>query len=197
MALLHTWLRRLPFVAVLALGFSSLNSGRAHAATPSFLRPATRPISFMAGLGPTFEITHRDVPDGFVFDHAMMFHFKKDASGPALGFELLFENLDDDIFGLQTGLKFEYDIQIVRNLAIYVSPGGSVGYHGFFWEDRFDDDHSSHAIYIKPAVTGKVIFDNRWMVWLSPIGHDFIFGGPWDDDFAMRWNVRLGAGVIF
>ena len=183
-------IRRCAIISTLTLTSLAALSAEAQAAkTPPFLREADRPIAFMWGLGPGFGVTD-NIPDVFKFTQDLMFHFRKSAAGPALGFNMQEGFLNGGGFSFQTGPKFEYDIQVKKGLAVYITPSIGFGYHGMFF-----DNWNNHGAYIHPGVAVKTIFVNRWMVWLAPHDLDVIIGGG--NNVRIRVDFRFGGGVIF
>ncbi|HEY8379428.1 MAG TPA: hypothetical protein VIK91_23210 [Nannocystis sp.] len=149
--------RRRLSLAAAALGTAlvgaALAPAEAEAAVPKVLRPGTRPMQFLFGLGPAWGIGGSAYywgyyrgdgcpgpaycpyygPRGFgafgAFKLTQEFngHFSGNASGPALGV-LLNEEFNGGYFGFVVAPKFTYDIQPKRDLGLYISPNVSVGY---------------------------------------------------------------------
>lgn len=139
-----------------ALVGGSLAPADAEAAVPRVLRPGTRPMQFLFGLGPSWGIGGSSYyygagyyapgcvnPPGpgnpcgayggfgywgaFKLTQEFNGHFSGNASGAALGI-LLNEDFGYRRFGFVIAPKFTYDIQPKKDLGLYISPNVSLGY---------------------------------------------------------------------
>jgi hypothetical protein len=152
--------RRRSLLAAAALGAAlvggALAPAEAEAAVPKVLRPGTRPMQFLFGVGPSWGIggsahyygggfygggdacpgpaycPYGARGFGFYGSFKLMQefngHFSGNASGPALGI-LLNEEFGYQRFGFVIAPKFTYDIQPKKDLGLYISPNVSLGYH--------------------------------------------------------------------
>jgi hypothetical protein len=112
-------------------------------------------------------------------------HFQGDAEGPALGavFEEAFLR---DTFRFAAACKFWWDIKIIDDLGLYLFPEAKLGMS--LWNPPV-------AGFFNTAVGfgGKLILDDRWMVFLKPITADFHIG----PSFIFAWDILAGGGVTW
>ena len=208
----------------------------AEAGVPRILRPGTRPLAFLLGFGPSsgFHDSYRyGYGNGcgkgngnpycgyggwyggygaFKVTQEFMGHFSGNASGAALGI-LMNQEFAGSYFGLNIAPKFTYDIQIKRDLGLYISPHFSLGYHlshyNYGYYNGFGYGAANyHAANIQTGVAIKLILDDRWLVWAQPIGFDITVGpgnyycgagfvGSCGTYTRARYDFLLGAGVTF
>ena len=176
------------------------------AAVPRVLRPGTRPLAFLFGLGPSWGIGGRyryGYYDGdyngcgkgnpycgyngwyggygaFKLTQEFMGHFSGNASGAALGV-IVNQEFSGSYFGLNIAPKFTYDIQPKRDLGLYISPSFSLGYHlsHFNYSYYYGLGYGGanyHAANIQVGVAVKLILDDRWLVWVQTPNFDFTVG---------------------
>ncbi|MCY0992384.1 hypothetical protein OV203_34920 [Nannocystis sp. ILAH1] len=227
-------------LATAALGAALLGStvapSNAEAAVPRVLRPGTRPMQFLFGLGPSWGIGGSShyydagyygpgcgAPGfpcryggfgywgSFKLTQEFSGHFSGNASGPALGV-LLNEEFGYRRFGFVIAPKFTYDIQVKRDLGLYISPNVSLGYQ--LLSDRWNYyngayyHYTNHAANLQFGVGLKLMLDDRWIVWLQFPQFDMSFGprygygcgaapGACPAFFIARLNLLLGGGVSF
>jgi hypothetical protein len=224
---------------VVALGAafvsSALSPTKAEADVPRVLRPGTRPMQFLFGFGPGWGIggasyytdpSHygcRGVPGchygafgyygAFKLTQEFSGHFRGNASGLALGV-LLNQSFGYRYFDFVIAPKFTNDIQLRRDLGLYISPNVSFGYELLsrrFISDTGDlgiDDHRSnyHAANLQFGVGLKLMLDDLWIVWLQFPHFDMTIGPAYTDNgcfgpcpryFIARLNLLAGAGVSF
>lgn len=176
-------------LGILALLFSFVGISDAKAQVPRPLRPGTRPMAFLFGMGPSMRITN--APASFKLTQEFNGHFSGNASGPALGFILEEEFASRyDRFGLTIAPKFVYDIPVYRPMGIYVSPSVSFGYHLFTCENCRVD----HAADLQFGVTAKLILNDRMMVWFQPTNFDLLISSS---QLGARYEMLIGGGVTF
>lgn len=204
----------------------------AEAAVPRVLRPGTRPMAFLLGFGPSWGIGGRyryGYGDGcggnpycrggfyggygaFKLTQEFMGHFSGNASGPALGI-LMNQEFSGSYFGLNIAPKFTYDIQVKRDLGLYISPSFSLGYHlshfNYGYYNQFGYSGANyHAANIQFGVAVKLMLDDRWLVWVQTPNFNFdvgpgnyYCGGPGVPGcgayFRARYEFLLGGGVTF
>ena len=212
-------------------------SSQAEAGVPRVLRPGTRPMAFLLGLGPSWGFRDRyrrggynDGPgngcdDGnpycrggfyggfnaFKLTQEFMGHFSGNASGPALGI-LMNQEFSGPYFGLNIAPKFTYDIQIKRDLGLYISPSFSLGYHltsyrGGYYSYYGYDSANYHAVNTQVGVAVKLMLDDRWLVWVQAPNLNMDIGpnryycndafGCSGTYFRGRIEFLLGGGVTF
>ena len=164
------------------------------AAPPEILRPGTRPWAADLGFGPSFIVStgtyntwwHKNGRGDYQFSlqQEIGYHFEGESEGPALGVSLE-EGFMNSIH-FEVGAKFWWDIRLVKDMAIYLAPEGRVGFS--MWANPFDPGFD-----LQLGLTGKVILDDRWLLFLRPLTQDFNMG----PHFVFEWNVMLGGGVTF
>ncbi len=173
-------------------------------AVPRVLRPGTRPLAFLFGLGPSWGIGgsykygyydgyncnranpyrgHRGRYGGygaFKLTQEFMGHFSGNASGAALGV-IVNQEFAGQYFGLNIAPKFTYDIQPKRDLGLYISPSFSVGYHlshynyGYYYNYGYGGANY-HAANMQFGVAVKLMLDDRWLVWVQTPNFDVTVG---------------------
>lgn len=187
-----------------ALVGSTVAPAEAEAAVPRVLRPGTRPMQFLFGLGPSWGIGGSSYYYGpgfygpgcgapgfpcryggfgywgaFKLTQEFNGHFSGNASGPALGI-LLNEEFGYQRFGFVIAPKFTYDIQPKKDLGLYISPNVSLGYHllahrAYYYNDAFYA-YNFHGANLQFGVGLKLMLDDRWIVWLQFPQFDMTFG---------------------
>ncbi len=214
------------------VGTQLATSSDAEAAVPRVLRPGTRPMAFLLGIGPSWGIGGpRYGYDGFngcnggnpycrggfyggfsafKVTQEFMGHFSGNASGAALGI-LLNEEFSGPYVGLNIAPKFTYDIQVRRDLGLYISPSFSLGYHlshtNYGYYNNFGYAGANyHAANIQFGVAVKLMLDDRWLVWVQTPNFNFDVGpgNYYCNDgfgcgtyFRARYDFLLGGGVTF
>lgn len=181
---------------------SAMAQGRAREIIPE----STRPMFFTVGVGPSFwGLNHRGRRGRFglgrghyeraklAFDFG--YHFSGDGDGPAIG-AAIEQTFTGNLYTFNPAFKFWYDIQIKR-LGIYIAPFAKAGYGlqtcdgcGF----RYGTDH---AFNIGLGVEGRVVFKNRWMVYLRPVQLDTYLGDFYGETFVLNYDILVGGGVTF
>lgn len=218
---------------------TQLAPATAEAAVPEVLRKGTRPMAFLLGFGPSwgFRNNYRYGYNGpgndfkgcgngnpycgyggwygghgaFKITQEFMGHFSGDASGAALGI-LMNQEFAGGYFGLNIAPKFTYDIQPKKDLALYISPSFSLGYHLSHYNFGYYNNYgyasaNYHAANIQVGVALKLILADRWLVWVQTPNFDFTVGpgnyycgngvpgcGTY---FRARYDFLLGGGVTF
>jgi len=180
----------------------------AEAGVPRVLRPGTRPMAFLLGLGPSWGFSDRyrygndyDGCNGknpycrggfyggfnaFKLTQEFMGHFSGNASGPALGILMNQEFSGPYYFGLNIAPKFTYDIQVKSDLGLYISPSFSLGYHltayrGGYYNNFGYATANYHAVNTQVGVAVKLMLDDRWLVWVQ----------------APNFNMDIGPGSYY
>ncbi|HHH10471.1 MAG TPA: hypothetical protein ENK23_00125 [Sorangium sp.] len=149
------------------------------------LAPGTRPMWVAGAIGPTLGISNLTV-NQFKLEQEFGYHFSGDSSGPAIGASIG-ESFGSGFTVLTPGAKFWWDIQIIDDMAIYVSPSAKLGYGGFFGGGT-----SVSAFNWELAAEGKVVLGDRGMLFFRPVGVDFFAD---DNGLAVRYDIMLGGGV--
>jgi len=200
---------------------TQLAPATAEAGVPRVLRPGTRPMAFLLGLGPSWGIRNsyrygyydgRGCGGGnpycrggwygghgaFKVTQEFMGHFSGNASGAALGI-LMNQEFAGAYFGLNIAPKFTYDIQPKRDLGLYISPSFSLGYHlsnyrGYYYDYYGYRSANYHAANIQVGVAVKLMLDDRWLVWVQTPNFDFTVG---PGDYYCGPGVIGGCGTYF
>ncbi len=190
-------------VILLVLVGSLMLGSEARADAADLLPPGTRPMWFALGVGPSFYGLNRGGGrfargrGGFgthgrgklMFDFG--YHFSGDSEGPAIG-ATLEQTIDGSFYVFNPGFKFWYDIQIT-DYAIYITPQAKVGYA----LGTCSRCASAHAFNLAVGVEGKVIFKDRWLVFLRPVYLDTYLGSFFRETFLLNYDILLGGGVTF
>lgn len=179
------------------------------AAAPDILQPSDRPHFFAGGIGPNFYAFNRGCGGRFGnryvcgrtsfkvgLDYG--YHFSGKFEGPAIGASIE-QTFDDQLYTFNPAFKFWWDIEIA-DMAIYITPWAKAGYmlgSDFINRDRFVDD-TVHGFNIGAGVEGRVILNNRALLFLRPIHLDTFLGDfPGDEIFVLNWSVLIGGGVVW
>lgn len=176
--------------AALAVLLASASEAQAY---PRVLRPGTRPWEVSIGFGPSIigvEDRHpRALRQHVQFKMMQQIggHFQGDSEGPALGGTLEEAFIHDIRFS--AGCKFWWDIKIIDDLGLYLFPEAKAGFA--IWTDPGHD--IDPFFNVQAGFGGKLILDDRWMVFLKPITPDFYIGRH----FVFAWDILLGGGVTF
>ncbi len=230
--------RGLGLVAAVAAALvgSNLVEAEAAAAIPPVLKPPPenqRKIQFNFGFGPSSRIGgsgwYYDYYCGnpnnprscgwaggyggaFKMHQELMFHLTGKWHGPALGIMTQEEFAGGGYFGFNIAPKFAYDIQVVKGLALLISPFVSLGYHlshwNYYWYNYYGYTRANYsAANLQFGVTGKLMIAQRWLVWLQVPSFDMHIGpGTYycapgvpgcGTYFAARFDVLAGGGVAF
>ncbi|MEZ4442393.1 MAG: hypothetical protein R3B72_25085 [Polyangiaceae bacterium] len=173
-------------IAAAAIGTLVVAVPEAQAAD-DIIAPGTRPMWAALALGPAIGVVNAPGFTQFKLEEEFGYHFSGDSSGPALGV-----NIGESFGGggvvFQPGMKFWWDIQIVDDMAIYISPNAKVGYGGFFGGGA-----AGHSFNWEIAAEGKVILGDRGLLFFRPFALDFFAG----NGFLMRYDLMFGGGVTF
>lgn len=189
-------LARLSLCAVVsALGLTW--SSPAEAAIPKELRPGTHPHVWE--FGPAFGIGvhgHSIGPLASVWTN-YLYHFRGDATGPALGAMLVVGGWNHHL-GLTTGGMFEWDFQVVpsKPLGVYLGPHVVAGYSGYYHyhgQGNGHRDDAYHSFYTQAGATARLILNDFWSFWIRPTNFEFRIA----NDFNFSWGAALGAGLTF
>jgi hypothetical protein len=163
---------------------------------PTVLRPGTHP--WYGGLGLGGAIGVHNSGSRFKLIEFIGYHLDGNASGPALGFDI------QESFGsgttLELGPKFLWDIPIIRNLGLYLTPSAMIGYgyEDVGCPDNFNTFvngcHGGGSFFdMQFGFEGKLMLADRAFVFFRPLTLDFGI----NSGFAFRWDIMSGGGVTF
>lgn len=152
------------------------------------IRPGTKPMTFQLGMGPAFRIT--DTPTAFKLSQEINWHFSGNSQGAAIGaiVEQGFGNWG--MFEFTMAPKFVYDIQVKPQYGFYISPSASLGYRLEHWSNG----NNWHFLDMQFGVAAKLLFKDRWMLWLQPTNINMNVG---EYGFGARYEFLFGGGVTF
>ncbi len=161
------------------------------------LRPGTRPMFFNIAFGPVFFALNRSNRNtGFnrsrgklAFDFG--YHFSGEFDGPAIG-ATIEQTIDGDFYTFHPGFKFWWDIQVVEEYEIDVTPFADVGYMLLT-----DDNFTEHAFVFAFGVEGRVLLDDRWVLLFRPIHVQNLLTSINNNTFLLNFSVLIGGGVTF
>jgi hypothetical protein len=189
-------------VFVLVLVGTLMVGSDARADAADLLPPGSRPMWFALGVGPSFYGLNLGGRNRFnrgrfgtrgrgklIFDFG--YHFSGDSEGPAIG-ATIEQTIDGNFYVFNPGFKFWYDIQIT-DYAIYITPQAKAGY-AF---GTCNGCGGNHGFNIAVGVEGKVIFKDRWLVFLRPVYLDSYIGDFFNETFVLNYDLLLGGGVTF
>jgi hypothetical protein len=209
-------------------------SNEAQAAIPAVLKPPPenqRTKQFNFGFGPSSRIggsyayNNCGTPGNprscgwgggyggaFKMHQEFMFHLTGKWHGPALGI-LTQQEFAGGYFGFNIAPRFTYDIQVVKGLALLVSPHVSLGYHLSHWNYYYWNNYygyggaNYHAVDLQFGVAVKLMLAQRWLVWVQTPSFDLHMGpgsyycGPGVPGcgayVAARFDFLVGGGVAF
>ncbi len=185
--------------AALAVAFFSvLLSAVPAQAVPPILRPGTRPWWASLQMGGAIlarpRVSEVCTPffgcvggagwlDQFKLVEEIGYHFSGNASGPAIAFDLQ-ESFNGPVF-FEMGPKFVWDIPIIQDLGLYLSPSGMIGYAYI--------EGGTHKFDLQIGFEGKLMLADRAYVFFRPFTLDFLIS----DDLILRYDIMFGGGVTF
>ena len=180
-------MRRLAFTSGLAIAAALLTS-TIESRAQDLVEPSTNPMWASLSLGPAIGVANFPTTQ-FKLTQEFGYHFSGEGEGPALGLSIG-ESFGDGVFVFQPGPKFWWDIQIMDDLGIYVTPQAQVGYGlltGF--------GATSHNFNWLFGVEGRVVLGDRGIVTFRPLSFDFFAGDV--ADVVVRYDLMFGGGVTF
>lgn len=189
-------MRRVVLLSTVLLSMLALGSVARADDIPTVLRPGTHPWYGGFDLGGAIGVHHST--SQFKLGQFIGYHFSRNASGPALGFDIQ-ESFSDNVTTLQLGPKFIWDIPVVRNLGLYLTPsamigygyvdaGGVCGYYGCY------GGGGGSFFDLQFGFEGKLMLADRAFVFFRPFTLDF---GISDHGLLFRWDIIVGGGVTF
>jgi hypothetical protein len=200
----RTWLGPIAAAALATLIASDTQAqGRAQELMP----PSTNIGFFTGGIGPTFfGLVGGEYVRGtrrlglrrarFKFAMDLGWHLTGEGEGPALGLGIE-QDFDDQFYVFNPSFKFWWDIQVVDDLAIYVTPFAKAGYALGAFCEFCDDGIAGHAFNLGAGVEGRIVFDDRWMVYFRPVQLDTFLGDFFDETFLLNYSILVGGGLTF
>jgi hypothetical protein len=167
----------------------------ASAEPPTVLRAGTHPWFASFSLAPALSLsnsaTQVKIGQGFGW------HFLGDASGPALAIELQ-ESFGGNVFAFQPGAKFLWDIQIVDDLGLYLTPSAMFGIAYASGSDAFGNSASAVGFDMQFGFEGKLVLGDRGFVFFRPFTLDVGIGAsPVGNGTAIRYDLLFGGGITF
>lgn len=163
------------------------------AAVPSELRPATRAFFANFAIGPAIRVD--DAPTQLKLLQEVGFHLQGGMEGPAIGLSLA-QSFGDNVFGLQIGPKFWWDVQPVAGLALYIAPMAQVGYALLSFDGgggRFDRGATANYFDLQFGCEVRLVINDRALVSYRPFTLDILAG----ERVGVRYDMMFGGGVIF
>ncbi len=204
------WIARSIVAIAVLMAFGGFEAEAMAGEVPFALRPSTRPLFLLFGVGLTAGIGGQCY-DGYYFGGSLYnepgfqtlgcggalklsqefgAHLTGTGVGPAVGVLLQEEVLSYGYFGLTVAPKFSWDIQVVKGLGFYVSPNVAVGYHSSRWQGH----PTLRGGDIQGGVTFKLSLGDRALIYTQVPHVDFVFG----PGFSMvRYDFIGGVGVSF
>jgi hypothetical protein len=166
--------------------------------SPDILRPSTRPMWFVAGAGPDFHGINLGknapglggkIPARFALAFDFGYHFEGAGEGPAIG-ATIEQTIGNGFYTMSPAAKFWWDIMIA-DMAIYVTPFGKAGYL------LGVNGSAAHGFNLGIGLEGRVVLDDRWMLFFRPIQLDTVIGDFFGETVHLNVFVLLGGGVTF
>ncbi len=186
------------------------------ASADSPVAPGTRPFWAQFGIGPSIFIATENSDAASTWLHLNQqvgVHFLGDASGPAIALDV-HETFgwwnygvgSSTLFAFRVGPRFQYDIQLVRSLGLYLSPYVGVGwgywnYSGSFF--GFRGTATGNALDLSAGVEVRLVLGNRGVIAIRPLGFDFpiVFWnapmGTQNSRVFLSYELLFSGGVIF
>lgn len=121
-------------------------------------------------------------------------HFGRRNDGPAVAFLSFQAGFGNDYKTLELGPRFFWDIQLVKGMGLYLSPGAMIGYAGWFPSAGSNESGISFQV----SLDGKLFFADRVYVLFRPFALDFMgmnVGGSMS--LFLRYDFLLGVGMPF
>jgi hypothetical protein len=118
------------------------------------------------------------------------YHFSGDGEGPAIG-GAIEQTFGSSLYTFNPAGKFWWDIQIT-DMAIYVAPFGKLGY-----VLGSAGGQVAHGFNIGLGAEGRVVLDDRWMLFARPGQFDMILGDFAGDSFTASLSFLIGGGATF
>ncbi len=196
-------MRRVALLSTVLCSLLAMES-MSRAEIPPILRPGTHPMwaSLAMGGGLGVSWSTGGVSGGassasqFKLIEEFGYHFTSSFGGPAAGPAIAIDLQEG--FGGDTSTVFEslprfvWDIPIIQNLGLYLSPGLGIGFARVFAGDGVN------AATIQLTFDGKLILGERGFVFFRPFGLDIIASSVNSQSYTLvRWDLMFGGGVIF
>lgn len=168
---------------------------------PNILRPSTRPMWLVGGIGPSlYDLNfggrpapgqaRRDFFTRVLITADFGYHFDGGGEGPAIG-AALEQTIGSGLYTFNPAAKFWWDIEIA-DMAIYVAPFAKAGY-----VLGSAGGSLAHGFNLGFGAEGRVVLDDRWMLFARPAQIDLIFGDFAGDNFTASASFVIGGGATF
>jgi hypothetical protein len=176
-----------------------LGSAVGYAEIPPILRPGTRPMWASLGMGGAINV--KDSGSQFKLTQDFGYHFTSSFGGPSAGPAIaivLQEGFGNNFISFEIGPRFVWDIPVVQNLGLYLSPSLTLGYAyagtSVDCGPYVDCGGGASAFNLGLAFAAKLILADRGMVFFQPFGIDMGIRG---EGVSVRYDLIFGGGVIF
>jgi hypothetical protein len=209
-------MKRFPLACAVALALAFVTIASAPAgAVPPVLRPGTRPWFFAGKLGGAFNMRHPltkncygpNCPGIHQFKIGVEIgtHFTGKGEGPALSFVDFGASFGSEYgysnWSIEVGPRFFWDIQLVRGMGLYLTPGMLFGFGA--QGVKYQGDISAKGLAMQITFDGKLALGDRGFVFVRPFGLGFLildfslpgYAANWD--VQVRWDFLFGGGVAF
>ena len=193
-------MRRIVLLSTVLFSVLALGSVARADEIPTVLRPGTHPWYSGVDLGGAIGAYHSS--SQFKLGQFIGYHFSGHGAGPALGFDIQ-ESFGSNITTLELGPKFLWDIPIIRNLGLYLTPSAMIGYTYVDVSSRrvcfgyygcySGGGGSASAFDLQFGFEGKLMLADRAFVFFRPITADLWIRST----MAFRWDIMAGGGVTF
>jgi len=165
------------------------------------LRPSSRPMWLVGGVGPNlYDLNfggrpapgrpNRDFLARVLITADFGYHFDGQGEGPAIG-AALEQTVGQGLYTFNPAAKFWWDIEIA-DMAIYVAPWVKAGYLLGTAGGQL-----AHGFNLGFGPEGRVVLDDRWMLFARPGQVDLIFGDFYGDAFTANVSFVIGGGATF
>jgi hypothetical protein len=167
-------------------GLAATASAQEASSKLELMRPGTRAMWATFSVAPAMQIS--DAVSQLKIAQAAGWHFFGNSSGPAIAFELQ-ESFGSNLFILELGPKFCWDIPISSDLGIYLSPNAMIG---MAYASAYGT--SDVGLDLQFGFEGKMVLADRGLLFFRPMTLDIAIG---DRGTAVRWDIVFGGGVTF
>ena len=117
-------------------------------------------------------------------------HFDGNGEGPAIG-GTIEQTFGSGLYTFTPAAKFWWDIEIA-DMAIYIAPFGKAGYML-----GTGGGQTVHGFNLGFGAEGRVVLDDRWMLFARPAQIDLIFGDVGGDTVTASASFFIGGGATF
>jgi hypothetical protein len=196
-------MKRAVLLSTIICGLFAMES-MSRAEIPPLLRPGTHPmwasLAMGGGLGVSWSSGGYSGGAGGAsqfklieqFGYHLSSNFGGPAAGPAIAIDLQESFGGDTSTVIEILPRFVWDIPIIQNLGLYLSPSLGIGYARIFGGDGVN------AATIQLDFEGKLILGDRGFVFFRPFGLDIMASSVNGNSYTLvRWDLMFGGGVIF